>query len=124
MPPETSPETYTPETPTSADNNLSRVVISLFKGVLYQDEQPELWHSLLSLQIRVRDYVNVAGLELILDEAEGYAFLRSRPEDPEEQARARPAWFPGASFPFRSAFSSLCCAKNLPKPMPAVPKPA
>ncbi len=27
----------------------------------------------------MRDYVAVLGLELVLDEAEGYAFLRSRP---------------------------------------------
>ena len=32
------------------------------------------------MQARVRDYVAVLGLELMLDEAEGYAFLRSRPE--------------------------------------------
>jgi hypothetical protein len=32
------------------------------------------------LQARVRDYVAVLNLELVLDEAEGYAFLRSRPE--------------------------------------------
>ncbi len=33
----------------------------------------------MTLQARVRDYVTVLGLELVLDEAEGYAFLRSRP---------------------------------------------
>jgi len=31
----------------------------------------------------VRDYMAVLGLELVLDEAEGYAFLRSRPENEE-----------------------------------------
>ncbi|MFN2257958.1 MAG: hypothetical protein ABR516_05720, partial [Desulfuromonadaceae bacterium] len=61
MPQETTPDTHAPDTTTPTDSNLSRVVISLFKGVIYQDEQPELWHSLLGLQIRVRDYVSVAG---------------------------------------------------------------
>jgi hypothetical protein len=37
----------------------------------------------------VRDYVAVLNLELVLDEAEGYAFLRSRPE-PEEGDAALP----------------------------------
>ena len=32
---------------------------------------------LLDLQARVRDHVAVLGLELVLDEAEGYAYLRS-----------------------------------------------
>ena len=43
-----------------------------------------LWSTLLELQARVRDYVAVLGLELMLDEAEGYAFLRSRPDADEE----------------------------------------
>ena len=43
---------------------------------------------MLQLQARVRDHVAVLGLELMLDEAEGYAFLRSRPE-PEDEAAPR-----------------------------------
>ena len=61
----------------STDHNLSSVVVPLLKGVLYQESNPDLWNSLLGLQARVRDYVSVLGLELVLDEAEGYAFLRS-----------------------------------------------
>lgn len=69
-----------------ADNNLSQIVIPLLKGVIYQDENPAQWNALLNLQNRVRDYVAVLGLELIFDEAEGYAFLRSRPEDDDDGA--------------------------------------
>lgn len=58
---------------------LSLVLISLFKGVNYEEADPVLWQSLLELQARVRDYVTVLGLELVLDEAEGYAYLRQRP---------------------------------------------
>lgn len=63
---------------------LSSVVIPLLKGVLYQEDQPGLWATLLRLQSSVRDYVVVLGLDLVLDEAEGYAFLRSLPEGEEE----------------------------------------
>ena len=59
---------------------LPSLVVPLLKGVLYQESDPALWSTLLELQARVRDYVAVLGLELMLDEAEGYAFLRSRPE--------------------------------------------
>ena len=59
---------------------LSAVVVQLLKGVLYSEESPLLWNALLNLQARVRDYVAVLGLELVQDEAEGYAFLRSRAE--------------------------------------------
>jgi Domain of unknown function (DUF4194) len=64
---------------------LSTLVIPLLKGVLYRDADAALWSGLLNLQARVRDYVSVLGLELSIDEAEGYAFLRSRAE-PEDGA--------------------------------------
>ena len=57
---------------------LSPLLIALFKGVLYQDRSPELWQSLIKLQAPVRDYIDVLGLELIFDEAEGYAYFRQR----------------------------------------------
>ncbi|MFB4203233.1 DUF4194 domain-containing protein [Arhodomonas sp. KWT2] len=66
-----------------AGDRLSQVLVALFRGVLHRDSAPQLWQGLLNLQARVRDYVAVLGLELILDEAEGYAFLRQRPRDPD-----------------------------------------
>ena len=69
---------------------LPSVVIPLLKGVLYREGDSALWSTLLDVQARVRDYVAVLGLELMLDEAEGYAFLRSRPdaeEGPETKVR-------------------------------------
>ena len=47
------------------------------------------WNDLLGLQARVRDYVAVLGLDLVLDEAEGYAFLRSREADEDNSAMPR-----------------------------------
>ena len=60
-------------------NPLSLVLISLMKGVTEREADPTLWQNLLGLQTRVRDQVAVLGLELMLDEAEGYAYLRQRP---------------------------------------------
>lgn len=54
------------------------MLITLMKGVTFADAEPALWQSLLTLQARVRDHVGVLGLDLILDEAEGYAYLRQR----------------------------------------------
>jgi hypothetical protein len=64
----------------SADSggNLSPVLVALMKGVTYRENDPALWQTLLNLQARVREYVTVLGLEFILDEAEGYAYLRQR----------------------------------------------
>ncbi|MEI7825784.1 MAG: DUF4194 domain-containing protein [Chlorobiaceae bacterium] len=63
---------------------LSSILIPLLKGVIYQEENPALWSALLNLMAAVRDYVAVLGLELILDESEGYAFLRSHSEGETE----------------------------------------
>ncbi len=70
--------------------DLSSAVVPLLKGVVYQESDPDLWNTLLSLQARVRDYVAVLGLELVLDEAEGYAFLRSRPDSGDSTAAKLP----------------------------------
>ncbi len=76
----------------TVENNtdLSAVVVPLLRGVVYQEDKGEMWNGLLNLQSRVRDYVAVLGLELVLDEAEGYAFLRSIPENEEKDSPAIP----------------------------------
>jgi hypothetical protein len=73
---------------TSAANDLSILVVTLLKGVIYREMEGNLWNGLLNLQSRIRDYVAVLGLELVFDEAEGYAFLRSR-MDAEEDGSLR-----------------------------------
>jgi hypothetical protein len=81
------------ETP-AATPDLSSLVIPLLKGVIYRDEATArnagLWNGLLELQARVRDYVAVLGLELVLDEAEGYAFLRARNREDDETTMQLP----------------------------------
>ncbi|WP_332879725.1 DUF4194 domain-containing protein [Massilia sp. S19_KUP03_FR1] len=61
------------------DDRLSQVLVALLQGVLYRDGDAALWQSLFELQARVRDYCVTIGLELMFDEAEGYAYLRQRP---------------------------------------------
>lgn len=60
------------------ENALGQLLVGLFQGVLYRDQDAPLWQALLDVQPRVRDYCSTIGLELILDEAEGYAYLRQR----------------------------------------------
>lgn len=71
----------------SAD--LSVLLITLLKSVLYRETDERQWAALLNLQARVRDYVAVLNLDLVLDEAEGYAFLKSRTEAADEDATPR-----------------------------------
>ena len=78
---------------TSVSPDLSSLVIPLLKGVIYRGEASKSnanqWNDLLGLQARVRDYVAVLGLVLVLDEGEGYAFLRAQERDEVNTARPR-----------------------------------
>lgn len=73
----------------SDDAQLSPVLVALFRGVLSQEQSPELWAQLLSLQGRVQDYVAVLGLDLQLDEGNGFAWLSQRSGDEGETALPR-----------------------------------
>lgn len=64
--------------------SLGLVVVNLMKGVVYRDQNPTVWQQLEELHAPVLDYVRVMGLDLILDEAEGYAFLRQLDEEETE----------------------------------------
>ena len=84
---ETTDEPYAAHPlPPQAAPDLSVLLIHLLKGVQYREEDERQWAALLNLQARVRDYVAVLNLELVLDEAEGYAFLKSRPEAADDEA--------------------------------------
>jgi hypothetical protein len=65
----------------AAQTELSVVVVNLLKGPIYRDTHERPWALLLVLRNQVADYVSVLGLQLHVDEAEGYAYLRSAPDD-------------------------------------------
>jgi hypothetical protein len=87
----------------TAELDLPLVVTQLMKGVLYRDTHDKAWRHLLQLQVQVSDYVAVLGLTVVVDEAEGYAFLRSRPDaeeaDPDHPAPPRLIARRSLSFP-------------------------
>jgi hypothetical protein len=62
-------------------SELSAVVVQLLRGVVYRDTHERQWQLLFRVRNQVVDYVSVLGLAVVVDEAEGYAFLRSRSPD-------------------------------------------
>ncbi|HEX2706129.1 MAG TPA: DUF4194 domain-containing protein [Candidatus Lustribacter sp.] len=70
--------------------DLSKVVVTLLKGVLYESEQPSLWALLHRYRPQVSDHMSVMGLDLVIDEAEGYAFLRQGTYDDADFPRLVP----------------------------------
>ena len=79
----------TPPSALPAIPELSQLMVHLLKGVLYRDDDEQLWASLLRLQARVREQAAVLLLDLVLDEAEGHAFLKSRPDPDESEGAPR-----------------------------------
>lgn len=71
------------------DKGISRIVISLMKGVLYKEADPTVWQQLIREQGVVSEYVSVMGLALLVDESEGYAFLKYREPEGEEEVLPR-----------------------------------
>jgi hypothetical protein len=88
----------------SASLDLSPLLITLLKGVIYRDEaaggKSRLWHDLSALQHRGRDYGSVLGLTLVLDDAEGYAFLRSLDHDEQDPDNPLPRLIARRSLAF------------------------
>ena len=64
----------------TVSNTLTPVLITLMKGILERESSLALWQGLIATQARVRDHIAVVGLDLVLDEAEGFAYLRQRPQ--------------------------------------------
>lgn len=69
---------------THEQHRLGPLLVLLLQGVLYRAADTTLWQALIDLQGRVRDYCGTLGLDVIVDEAEGYAYLRQRPVAPGE----------------------------------------
>lgn len=55
----------------------SEVLINLLKGVVYSDDA-QMWNALIAHQADVRRYFEVLGVDVIIIESEGYAFLRQK----------------------------------------------
>jgi len=92
--------------------DLSSAVIMLMKGVVYRDSHDRAWKNLLQLQPHVRDYVEVLGLQVVIDEAEGYAFLRQRPPD-EGEADPVPRLIPRRALSFHVSLLLALLRKKL-----------
>jgi hypothetical protein len=74
---------------TTQDSIFSTLIINLMKGVVYKESDPELWQHLLATQTAISEYISVLGLLLLVDEPEGYAFLKNKEIENEEEPLPR-----------------------------------
>lgn len=71
------------------DPRISLPLVSLLRGLVHREADEGLWQRLVAVQAEIREYVAVIGLELVLDEAEGFAWLRSAPRSEGEEQLPR-----------------------------------
>jgi len=64
-------------------------IIRLMQGVVYRESDEATWQALDTFGPVIRDHFAVIGVEVVLDDSEGYAFLRSRPDGEDEEALPR-----------------------------------
>ncbi|WP_446030021.1 DUF4194 domain-containing protein [Lelliottia amnigena] len=65
--------------------SFSAILIHLLKGPLYRSRHRDLWEVLQCDQHKIRSYFQPLGLQVRLDDAEGYAFLIQSSSDTEEE---------------------------------------
>lgn len=74
------------------DLAFSRTIVALFKNVVYKEVEPEYWQVIIEQKNKIEDYVSKIGLTLIVDEMDGYGYLKQRSygEGDEETPRLVP----------------------------------
>ena len=65
-------------------DKLPKLLIPLLKGVVYREDDYTIWQELLERQGAIQDYISVIGLNMIIHEDEGFAFLKNVVRDDNE----------------------------------------
>ncbi|WP_288814432.1 DUF4194 domain-containing protein [uncultured Gordonia sp.] len=71
------------------DHAISSAIIRLMRGVVYRESDGDIWATLERSGAGVRDHFTTIGVDVIVDESEGYAYLRSHPEEEGEEPLPR-----------------------------------
>jgi Domain of unknown function (DUF4194) len=73
----------------SNEHAIASAIIRLMQGVVYRESDEDSWLTLERAGAGVRDHFATIGVDVVVDDAEGYAYLRSRPSDDGDEALPR-----------------------------------
>jgi hypothetical protein len=73
----------------SNEHAVASAIIRLMQGVVYRESDEDTWITLERLGAGVRDHFAAIGVDVVVDDAEGYAYLRSRPEEDGDESLPR-----------------------------------
>ncbi|MBP8919491.1 MAG: DUF4194 domain-containing protein [Micropruina sp.] len=64
-------------------------IIRLMRGVVYRETDEDSWTTLQHQSAQIRDHFDTIGVDVVVDDTEGYAYLRSVDDNEEEQPLPR-----------------------------------
>lgn len=68
---------------------MGSAIIRLMQGVVYRELDEDTWLTLERSGAGVRDHFATIGVEVVLDDGEGYAYLRTRPDSDDDEPLPR-----------------------------------
>lgn len=74
---------------TPEEHTVASAIIHLMQGVVYREQDEQTWTTLGRHAPAVRDHFAAIGVDLVIDETEGYAYLQTHPEADGEQPLPR-----------------------------------
>ncbi len=74
---------------TVEEHALASAIIELMRGVVYRDQHEDTWGTLDRHAGPVRDHFATIGIDVVVDDSEGYAYLRTQDEDADAEPLPR-----------------------------------
>lgn len=74
---------------TPEEHAVASAIIELMRGVVYREQAEDTWATLDRHAALVRDHFCDIGVDVVVDDTEGYAYLRSQEEDADDEALPR-----------------------------------
>ena len=69
--------------------NFSKILINLMKGIVYREDDVNIWNYLEDNESQVSEHFKIIGLRLIVDKSRGYAYLKQIIFNQEEEQLPR-----------------------------------
>lgn len=96
---------------TEEETAVATTIIELMRGVIYREAHEVAWSTLDRQPGAVRDHFQTIGVQVVIDETEGYAYLRS--EEAEEESAQLPRLVRRRSLTFHVSLLLVLLRKRL-----------
>ena len=74
---------------TPEEHAVATTIIELMRGVVYRETHEPAWETLDRHGAAVRDHFAALGVDVVVDDTAGYAYLKSKPEDDGDEPLPR-----------------------------------